>query len=86
MFTLTADASMLSMVNIILAVSTILAATDTTVARFWHQWRANPENVAYSKKRRIGVSYFTIAENHFNQPNYRMDSLDADETASVIAE
>lgn len=69
-------------------VSTILAATDTTQQQeFWQQWRANPENVAYSEKaKNRGKLFHAIAENHFNQPNYRMDCLDADETATVLAE
>jgi len=59
MFTLTADASMLSMVNIILVWKhTILAADTTQQQEFWHQV-SQSWNVAYLKKWRIGVSYFT---------------------------
>lgn len=54
-------------------VGTILNATDSHQQQeFWQQWRASPENVAYSDKAKDRGSLFhAMVEHHFGSGNYQ---------------
>lgn len=64
-------------------VGTILTATESPEQQaFWEQWRAVPENVAYSDSTKSrGTLFHSMVENYFKTGNYRLDSQDADESA-----
>ena len=66
-------------------VGTILNATDSVEQKeFWQQWRAVPDNAAYSEQAKDrGKLFHAVVENHFQPKNIRIDSQDSDELAAA---
>lgn len=64
-------------------VGNILSTTESSEQQeFWHQWRAVPNNAAYSEQSKDrGKLFHAAVESYFKTGDYRLAFQDADESA-----